>query len=327
MGRSIKVSLRHRFASTLLVVFCVSYVALPQSTNSHEIWSEELRNETVAFGQILTDDLTHLKYFHTIGAGVIISTDPITSYLVTVKHMFCDPDKNFYPSELQIRFAWQEHRSIYQELGISLQLRDQSGGNLWASLDDGGDVAAIAWPISFFNNLPEAARPPSGRVDVLNFEDVVGGAFDGEPVYILGYPSIVGDEKLVRAILRQGIVAWTNPNAPDDRTFLVDASVVPGNSGGPVMNFPFGVQKDGSIKYFGPGKIQLLGLVSKARSSELKMRVGNQVVTASVDGVGSIGEIEPSSRIRNLITAIQKGNLKPSVCDVPETKGPIPSPK
>jgi hypothetical protein len=116
--------------------------------------------------------------------------------------------------------------------------------------------------------------------------------------------------------MRQGIVAWTNPNEPDDRTFLADASVVPGNRGGPVIKFPVGLQKDGSVNYIGGGKIQLLGLVSQARSEVFNIRSGNQGTSAKVDGIGAIGEIEPSSQIRKLITVMEQGTLKASTCDV-----------
>jgi hypothetical protein len=279
-------------------------------------WSDVWRNATVAFGEILTDKLTQRPYFHAIGAGVIIGVDKNTAYLVTVRHMFCDSSKRFYPSELHVRFAWQEHQSIYDYLGVSLPLRNDAGANLWSSLDDGSDLAAIEWHTSFFNDLPPAERAPTDAIDAIGFNDVAGGAFEGESIYVLGYPEVVANEKLVRAIMRQGIVAWTNPNDPDDRTFLVDASVVPGNSGGPIIKFPFGLQKDGTVNYISGGKLQLLGLVSEAWSEEFNIRSGNQGLNATVKGVGAIGEIEPSGRIRKLITAIQQGKLKAAVCDV-----------
>lgn len=323
---------RHRLVSVIIVLLWASCSALSQSNSEtkqatpphaseqERPWSEVWRNATIAFGEILTDGLTHRPYFHAVGAGVTIGIDKATAYLVTVRHMFCDPDKRSYPPELHVRFAWQDHRSVYEYLGVPLPLRDQAGSDRWSSLDDGSDIAAIEWPIGFFADLPAADRPKNDLVDSIPFEDVAGGVFEGQPIYILGYPEVVDNEKLVRPIMRQGIVAWTNPNEPDDRPFLVDASVVPGNSGGPVIKFPLGLQKDGSVKYVGSGKLQLLGLVSQARSEVFNIRIGNQVSSASVAGVGAIGEIEPSSRIRKLITAMQQGKLKPSTCEVPAVK-------
>lgn len=314
-----------RNLSAALVLLCSSALCQSISETKKEEqkapeqkrnWSDAWRNATVAFGVIEKDALTHRSYFHAIGAGVIINVDDRMAYLVTVRHMFCDVEKRFYPSELHVRFAWQEHQSIYQYLGVSLPLRNDVGANLWSSLDDGADLAAVKWPISFFDKLPPAERAPTSKIDTIPLDAVAGGAFEGQSILVLGYPEVVDNEKLVRAIMRQGIVAWTNPSEPDDRTFLVDANIVPGNSGGPVINFPFGLQKDGSVNYISGGRLKLLGLVSQGRSEGFNFRSGNQGASATVNGVGAIGEIEPSSRIRKLITAMQQGNLKTAVCDV-----------
>ena len=133
----------------------------------------------------------------------------------------------------------------------------------------------------------------------------------------------MGGEKLVRAIVRQGVVAWTNPNQPNEKTFLVDANLYPGNSGGPVIKLPFGLKKDGSLDFLTGGKLPLLGIVSQGPVQDIKTTVSNprlgQIETHTpVVGIGAIGFIEPGSKIRKLIEAMQQGTAKVPVCDVPD---------
>ncbi len=65
------------------------------------------------------------------------------------------------------------------------------------------------------------------------------GIGEGDGVFVLGFPlGIVGEDRN-QAIVRQGVIArmqgWLNGN---EDTFLIDASIYPGNSGGPVFTKP-----------------------------------------------------------------------------------------
>jgi hypothetical protein len=275
---------------------------------------------TVAFGEIARDQMMNHNYFHVLGTGVIIGIDERTAYLVTARHMFCDAEKGFHPAQLQLRFAWQEHKSTYEYLGVPITLRSGSGANLWSSLDDDSDIAAIPM-VDLDSVLPPEDRLK--RYDALPMAAVTSDVFEGEPVFIFGYPGIVGNERLVRAIVRQGIVAWTNPNQPDDKTFLVDANLYPGNSGGPVIKFPVGLKKDGSFDFIQGGTFNLLGIVSQAPTVDIKTtssspRLGQVETHTAITGIGAIGFIEPGSKIRKLLETIQKGKPNVPVCDVPD---------
>lgn len=289
-----------------------------QSESAKRDWRDVWRNATVAFGEVAHDQLLNRDYFHALGTGVVITTGVHMGYLVTARHMFCNPDQHFHPAQLRIRFAWQEHKSIYESLGVSFDVRNISGADLWVSSDDGSDVAAIHMPNVY------GALPPEDQLksyDAISLEDVTGDVYEGAQVLIFGYPSIVGNEKLVRAIVRQGVVAWTNPNQPNEKTFLVDANLYPGNSGGPVIKFPFGLKRDGSVDFLGGGRLTLLGIVSQGPVQDIKTTVSNprlgQIETHTpVVGIGAIGYIEPGSRIRKLIETMQQGTAKVPVCDV-----------
>ena len=62
---------------------------------------------------------------------------------------------------------------------------------------------------------------------------------EGDGVFTMGFPlGIAGDERNY-VIVRQGIIASIQPwFSGTDSTFLVDASIYPGNSGGPVFTKP-----------------------------------------------------------------------------------------
>ena len=74
----------------------------------------------------------------------------------------------------------------------------------------------------------------------LTFEQASSqGVSEGDGVFVLGFPlGEAGDERNY-VIVRQGIIArvqhWLKGNAS---TFLIDASIFPGNSGGPVLLKP-----------------------------------------------------------------------------------------
>ena len=65
------------------------------------------------------------------------------------------------------------------------------------------------------------------------------GMSEGDGVFVLGFPLGLAGEERNYAIVRQGIIArvqdWLKGKAS---TFLVDASIFPGNSGGPVLLRP-----------------------------------------------------------------------------------------
>ena len=83
---------------------------------------------------------------------------------------------------------------------------------------------------------------------------------EGDGVFVLGFPLGESGEERNYAIVRQGIIAriqdWLNGAA---RTFLIDASIFPGNSGGPVLLKP----EIASIRGTKPNdRCALIGMVS-----------------------------------------------------------------
>lgn len=291
----------------------------PQKKETEETWNQQWRNKVVALGEVVPDKLMGRDYFHAIGTGMFVSTDKETGYLVTARHVFCDTEKGLHPHQLHLRFAWQDHKSVYEYLGVPFDARDKSGADLWSSLEDGSDVAAIRIPLNLFSLLPPEDQ--LGAYETIGINDIgVADIYEGEQVYVLGFPEIVPKEKLARAVWRQGIVAWVNPRQSAEKVFLVDANLGPGNSGGPVIQIPFGLKADSTFNYLAGGKFLLLGLVSQAPVEEVTTRIGKAEMHTDIIGVGAIGVIEPASKIHKLVIMMSQGTVKAPTCDVPEAK-------
>jgi hypothetical protein len=131
--------------------------------------------------------------------------------------------------------------------------------------------------------------------------------FEGENVIALGFPGIVGNEYLVRAISRGGIGAWLNPKDPFGSPFLIDANIYPGNSGGPVIRVPSGFDKQGNLGV--GGRAALLGIAIQApgQSADLELRVPGQRLPLKLHQeipLGGTGIVEPASKVAKLLDSL-----------------------
>jgi len=283
-----------------LVMNCVLYetaTAQNPSTPSPAAetgWLDHWRLSTFSFGTV--EQQNGRDFFRVIGTGVVMASDPQTGYFVTAKHVFDDPEKQWHPKQLRLRFTWQERQSVYDYLGTTLDLFDTSGKQLWAASEDGADIAAI--PISLTDLGLKTGVEPHGvfTSDISPSQDM----YEGATVVVLGYPGIVGNEYLVRSIIRSGIIAWLNPDDPYGKPLLIDANIYPGNSGGPVVRIPTGLTKQGGFNV--GGRPTLLGIVSKAPGVEQDFSL--QVPGAPLPlhlklniPLGGTGVIEPAQKI------------------------------
>ena len=85
------------------------------------------------------------------------------------------------------------------------------------------------------------------------------GLREGNGIYVLGFPLELAGKERNYVIARQGILArvqdWLRGDA---ETFLIDASIFPGNSGGPVLTKPEVIAVGDYEPY---GKSKLVGMV------------------------------------------------------------------
>lgn len=294
---------------TLTTVLCASITpAFTQAAPvTSDAWTAHCRDSTISFGVVLTEG--ERKVFQVIGTGVIVAVNEKKGYIVTAKHVFDNPAQAWHPAELRVRYAWQDKYSVSDLLGDTLVLRDSKGANLWSALSDDSDLAIIQVPSSF-------QRRPLDGIGIAEFGNA-DDLFDGATVFIYGFPEMVGNERLVRAVTRGGIVAWTDPSGPLDHPFLVDANVMPGNSGGPVFKVPIGMARQNVFTF--SRKVAFLGIVSSDVSKYYVVMADGRIVqkkwddlplpsteVVQVSGIGGLGKVEPASKVLRLIQSINK---------------------
>jgi S1-C subfamily serine protease len=202
---------------------------------------------------------------------------------------------------LFVRVPQSEPRSE-DDLGVPLPLI-MNGRTLWRGSDD-ADLAVVAVPnLSGYKDLHGILLSDFGGEDDI---------YQGASVVVLGYPELLGPDYQITPIARGGIVAWTNPNGRLDHTFLVDANIFSGNSGGPVFHTSGGLTRNGGMTIGGAPK--LIGIVSKDAYEEATVHAGpmpaNSInsqtgevtpITAQVLNIGGIGIIEPIVKAKKLI--------------------------
>lgn len=246
-------------------------------------------------------DEAGVEHFVSKGSAVLIALDPKHVCLLTARHVLWDPDKGYTPTVVFLRFPKNAPRKE-EDLGIDIPLI-VNGIQQWHGAND-ADLAVAPLP-----EIP--AYVDSHAINLDDFGDD-SDVFQGANVIVFGYPELLGPDFQVSPIARAGIVAWTDPNGRMDHTFLVDANVFSGNSGGPVFHLPTGLTRDSSL--YNGGKIKLIGIITSDAYEEAPVHAGQTPVnaldsatgaltpfTAKVLNIGGIGIVEPISKARKLV--------------------------
>ena len=171
---------------------------------------------------------------------------------------------------------------------------------IWKTIE-GADLAVIPLPPDLpkkYDNLH--------AVGIQDFGSTEDDVFQGAPVLALGYPGVIGEAPLSFPIARSGIVAWTDPTDRLHKPFLVDANLMPGNSGGPVFHVRNGTNRFGGFAV--GGGLALIGVVSKGTGQDYKIPVQTPaglagVLQFQIRGLGGIGVNEPALKAKELVAA------------------------
>ena len=140
---------------------------------------------------------------------------------------------------------------------------------------------------------------------------------EGDGVFVLGFPLGEAGEERNYAVVRQGIVArvqdWVKGNAG---TFLIDASIFPGNSGGPVLLKPEITSIVGTKRNNRCGLIGMVSSYLPYREVAVSQQTGRPRMIFEENS--GLGVVVPHNVIEEAIKiALDKLNLRqPTVSDI-----------
>jgi hypothetical protein len=255
---------------------------------------EHWRRATVSLGRVVSVSGQPSRY-DTLGSAVIAAVDEKHGCILTAKHLVSNPRSGWNPTEIRVRLP-RNAGAQEGDLGVVAPLI-VNGQPVWKSLSDGSDLAVFPAPdLSKYNDLHGVFVGDFGA----NENDV----FQGAPVLVLGYPPVIGETPLFFPIARSGIIAWTDPSDRLGRTFLIDANVFPGNSGSPVFHLRTGLDRFGNFAI--GGGLALIGILSGVAEQNIKVVTQPPLglpteMNVPLKGVGSIGQIEPASKAKQLV--------------------------
>lgn len=187
--------------------------------------SLELIHATVQLEQPLGDGT------RTVGTGFLIAAPTPDGrpriVLVTANHVL----EKMPGKDARIGYRIENADGSWSYSPTQLPIRDNAGQELWTH-HPSRDVAAIS--ITAPPEFAKAAIPEAWLAEDKTFNSLEVGA--GDEMMALGFPRGLAANQAGFPILRSGRVA-SYPVAPAKifPTFLLDFSVFPGNSGGPVF--------------------------------------------------------------------------------------------
>lgn len=266
----------------------------------------------VAIGYIQSDQkiiwgASGFFYFHTLKG------DSGRVYLITNKHVLEGKDQIF----LRLN-----PKAATQPKGYVLNLiNTQTGEKLWRGhYSKKVDIAVIPvnFPLFQAENMQISFfRDSNHTLDGKEMQS--RGVSEGDGVFALGFPvSLVGD-KSNSVIVRGGTIArirdtFKKPEEP----FLIDTTVFPGNSGGPVVNKPEIVSIQGTNAV---GDASLIGIIASYvsyRDFAVSRQTGNlRVIFEENSGLSNVFSVDC---IRATVRGFEK-KIKKSV----RLAEPVPS--
>ena len=221
------------------------------------------------------------------------------NFLVTNRHVV---DPNFSPNAIEKPMA---------RLNLSTgQASSLYHVDTWVSNPGDFDVAVAPAYTQAMENIGIDYQLFTGDLNALTRQQVEleTGIREGNGVFVLGFPLELAGEERNYVIARQGILArvqdWLRG---DEDTFLIDASVFPGNSGGPVITKPELVSVEASVPY---NRSSLVGMVASYKPYNdvaISQQTGQpRVVFQENSGLGVVIPVDAIQE--TILYALQQSN-------------------
>ena len=246
-------------------------------------WLPDEWPKTIVLIERLQQDEQGNTVYLTQGTGFITEYDSL-NILITCKHVVFN----------------NQQKIFYQNLFVSFNQKDGTLGR--RSLEGLKTSPQVEW--SFHTNpeidlaiIPFAIdqqRDDIKRMSKDLFEKIET-LTEGEEIFFLGFPALVLRKgKSIKPIVRAGIISLIN----EDKTFLIDANVFPGNSGSPVFLKPSVMDfKSNQLGQIRPAKfIGIINSYLSYQDAAVSAQTGRPRITfeenAGLANVFSISHIE-----------------------------------
>jgi S1-C subfamily serine protease len=187
-----------------------------------------------------------------------------------------------------------------------LVLIDQNGQRVWHGHPDSDvDVAVLSVNFNYLKEQNVICSFFENDTHGLGKDEMIEqGLFEGDNVYVLGFPmGLVTERKYV--LVRSGIISRISDLYENSsKEFIIDAPVFPGNSGGPVLCKPelIAIQGTKAIE-----KCSLIGLVKSYipyRDVAISQQTGNTRVVFEENS--GLTVVEPVDHIVQAIESMNK---------------------
>jgi S1-C subfamily serine protease len=219
-------------------------------------------------------------------------------FLVTNKHVLAGE------TEMVVKF---NPLSGTGSQDVTLALRSSNGRDKWIPHPDGNvDLAAIGINVEHLRTLNlrlNFFRDDDHAWTIAQMRDA--GVSEGDAVFVLGYPMGLVNDVWQTAICRTGCIARIQDvlNAGDG-DFLIDASVFPGNSGGPVVVQPESTSIIGTQSI---NKANLVGVIqSYLPYQDLAISAQTGQPRIIFDENSGLAPVIPVDRVNELMTAAMR---------------------
>jgi len=221
-------------------------------------------------------------------------------FLITNRHVFEDL------KEVSLRFnLTSEGSKIY-----NLLLEDESGIKWSAHPNKKVDIAVIS--INFDQLINDGIKCSFLVEDTMAFSDTIQsiGISQGDGVFVLGFPMGIAGKERNYVIVRGGIISRLDEEIiKNDYQFLIDATVFPGNSGGPVILKPELASLEGTKAV---NRAHLIGVVRSYlpyREEAISRQTGEtRIIFVENSGISGV---VPMDFVREVVSPFMKKNDEP----------------
>jgi hypothetical protein len=183
----------------------------------------DIKKTVVFIGDVTEDRGTNKKNINLYGTGFLVKIQDIY-YLITAKHIIRDQDSGVLKDGEMCVFLNAKKNNInfrkIQEIKKNFKID-------WVFHSNPDvDIAIIPWPLDLANDdvkvVPEELFTKSDRI------------FELYDIFFLSFQPGIEMTTKILPVFKTGTVSTIN----DDRTFYINASAFPGNSGSPVFLKP-----------------------------------------------------------------------------------------